>query len=177
MLKNCLYVLSYTIGAQSFSFAFFGEGTGPIQIDNVACIGSEPNILACSYEPIDNCVHSEDAGVRCQGCANGDVRLVGGVLPTQGRVEVCMGSIWGTVCDDLWNTPDATVVCTQLGFSRFNAVARTQAYFGAGTGQILLDNVVCSGTEERLIDCTFITNHNCNHGEDAGVTCASQRKG
>ena len=104
------------------------------------------------------------------------MRLIGGTSASEGRVEVCMSSTWGTVCDDLWGTPDARVVCRQLGFSTFNAVARTQAFFGAGTGQILLDNVRCTGTEARLTDCPFITNHNCNHGEDAGVTCVATRK-
>ncbi len=87
-----------------------------------------------------------------------------------------MGSTWGTVCDDLWNTNAATVVCRQLGFSTFGATARSGAFFGAGTGQILLDNVMCGGSEDRLIDCTYVSQHNCNHGEDAGVTCASERK-
>ena len=42
-----------------------------------------------------------------------------------------------------------------------------------GTGQIWLDNVQCSGTETRLIDCPAnpLGNHNCVHGEDAGVRC------
>lgn len=121
-------------------------------------------------------MHAEDAGVRCQGCANGDIRLVGGASVSEGRVELCMGSSWGTVCDDFWGTLDARVVCRQLGFSTFQPVARTQAFFGAGTGQILLDNVNCTGNEVQLIDCMAITMHNCNHGEDAGVTCVATRK-
>ncbi len=50
---------------------------------------------------------------------------------------------------------------------------RSQAFFGQGSGPILLDNVACSGTETRLIDCPAnpIGIHNCVHSEDAGVVC------
>ena len=50
------------------------------------------------------------------GCIYGSVRLVGGLIPTEGRVELCVNSRWSAVCDTNWNYQDAFVVCRQLGF-------------------------------------------------------------
>ena len=50
--------------------AVFGEGIGPIFLDNLMCEGHENSLLGCvASEDIGthNCEHSEDAGVRCEG--------------------------------------------------------------------------------------------------------------
>ena len=50
-------------------------------------------------------------------CNNGAIRLIGGSTQYEGRVEVCLNQVWGTVCDDFWGAVDARVACRQLGFS------------------------------------------------------------
>ena len=56
-------------------------------------------------------------------CANGDLRLAGSTTAGQGRVEICINETWGTICDDSWGTPDASVACQALGFSRFGELS------------------------------------------------------
>ncbi|XP_059374711.1 HHIP-like protein 1 [Carassius carassius] len=106
---------------------------------------------------------------------NGAVRLVGDAegRRDRGRVEVYVSGEWGTICDDLWNTKNAIVVCRQLGFHHALKAAK-HAEFGEGTSlKIILDDVQCKGTEETLLACQHagIGTHNCAHYEDAGVIC------
>ena len=102
--------------------------------------------------------------------APGTVRLVNGAGPHEGRVEIFYNGTWGTVCDNHWSWKDGLVVCHQLGYP---GVLRThrQAHFGEGIGPILFDNLQCNGDEGNLTQCPsgYV---NCDHSEDAGVTCA-----
>ena len=36
-----------------------------------------------------------------------------------GRVELCERGMWRPVCQDFWSEAAASVVCSQLGFSRY----------------------------------------------------------
>ena len=102
-----------------------------------------------------------------------EVRLVNGLGPNQGRVEVKHSDRWGTVCDDSWTNEDAKVVCRQLGLPYQNAIALSNAHFGEGVGDILLDEVRCTGSEENIGDCQHQAwgSHDCGHSEDASVIC------
>lgn len=50
-------------------------------------------------------------------CQDGDLRLVGGVGPREGQVEVCYNGMWGHICNPIWSYANAAVVCRQLGYS------------------------------------------------------------
>ena len=52
-----------------------------------------------------------------------------------------------------------------------DAVAFSNAYFGAGTGTIYLDDVSCTGSETNLNNCPQSSTVNCRHLDDAGVRC------
>ncbi len=49
------------------------------------------------------------------GCdVTGEIRLQGSTNASEGRVEICINNEWGTVCDQMWDDADASVVCKQL---------------------------------------------------------------
>ncbi|KAM9347528.1 uncharacterized protein marco [Symphorus nematophorus] len=96
------------------------------------------------------------------------VRLVPG--PRRGRVEVKHNGVWGTVCDDNFDSVDGKVICRMLGFT----TAADTFTASPGSGNIWLDNLGCRGTESDIFSCKHpgIGVNNCQHNEDAGVLCA-----
>ncbi|KAM7074453.1 antigen WC1.1-like [Ciconia maguari] len=150
------------------------RGTGPVGLRGVRCAGHEANLTLCNTSVPESALAAgiaEDVGVVCWGSRQ--VRLVNGPGRCAGRVEIYYQGSWGTVCDDGWDLPDATVVCHQLGCGGA-AEAVGSARFGKGSGRIWLQGVNCSGAEAALWDCPAGSwgQHNCGHKEDAGVVCS-----
>ena len=73
------------------------------------------------------------------------------------------------MCNDGWTDKYASLVCKQLGFESGNL-----ANFGSGTGNIYLDNVICSVNDTVLASCGHYgvgITVNCYHSKDVGITC------
>uniref|UniRef100_A0A672U5U7 Soluble scavenger receptor cysteine-rich domain-containing protein SSC5D n=1 Tax=Strigops habroptila TaxID=2489341 RepID=A0A672U5U7_STRHB len=156
----------------------FGQGSGPIWLDGVSCVGTEATLAECPVKPWGQhaCNHVEDASVVCAGDPHPRLRLVGGLSECSGRVEVFYANKWGTICDDNWDLRDAAVVCRALGCGAA-VLASGSARFGWGAGPIWLDDVSCTGQETDFFQCPakMWGIHNCHHGEDAGVVSADLR--
>ena len=68
-VSHSTFGFGFSAGGIAYSNAFFGAGTGPIYLDDVACTSSASQLLECSSRPIltHNCRHTADAGVGCEG--------------------------------------------------------------------------------------------------------------
>uniref|UniRef100_A0A8C9SK53 SRCR domain-containing protein n=1 Tax=Scleropages formosus TaxID=113540 RepID=A0A8C9SK53_SCLFO len=179
--------------------AYFGPGSGPIWLGRLGCTGSESSLWDCPSARFEqqDCGHKEDdAGVTCAvqdwqfssiltssplSPGPEDVRLVKGGSRCAGTVEVNREGQWGTVVQFYWDINDAEVVCRELDCGSAISAPR-RAYFGEGSGQELLTEVSCNGTESTLSMCQ---SENANqiravdmipapHIYDAGVICSGR---
>ena len=102
------------------------------------------------------------------------MRLVNSENNRTGRVEIYHPSFgWGTVCGEWsWTDRESSVVCRQLSFTGVYKT-RKNAYYGWGSGPILLDIIRCTGDESYIWECSHRgwNQNSCYHSDDVGVDC------
>ncbi|XP_070539836.1 lysyl oxidase homolog 2A-like [Ptychodera flava] len=162
----------------------FGEGSGPVWLDQVTCHGDESSIMDC---PVHNwtdghastssfCIHAYDAGVAChipEQRGKLKIRAVGGRLDMEGRIEVQHGRKWGSVCSEGWDIHAAGVACRQLGLGFAIQNLQEVTYFGGLNVPIIMSGVKCRGDELSLNQCKHDgwNNVKCRDYAIAGVVC------
>ncbi|XP_078586198.1 scavenger receptor cysteine-rich domain-containing protein DMBT1-like [Branchiostoma floridae x Branchiostoma japonicum] len=151
----------------------FGEGSGNVWLDEVACRGNETDLGDCPADSWgrSDCSHKEDAGVVCAD--KSAIRLFGGHVPWEGRLEVRPGekSEWGVVCNTGWTEAAAGVVCRQMGYTG-GMTSSGLPGVGEGRGQIWLGDVTCSGDETNILSCGFIWKpSDCDPSQDVQIIC------
>ena len=115
---------------------------------------------------------------------DGDLRLVDGKTENEGRLEIYHDGKWGTIVDDYWTDVESDVACRQLGYdagSVGNSGRFLESHFrkAASDVPIWLDDMNCTGDENRLVNCEHPPwgEHNArgDHKEDVGLRCALRR--
>ncbi|XP_059497837.1 deleted in malignant brain tumors 1 protein-like [Stegostoma tigrinum] len=155
--------------------SYCGPGSGPVWLKDVKCSGNESFLWECPsarFGEQDDCSHKEDVRIICS--EHKAMRLVNGKHRCEGRVEVFYNGTWGTVCSDKMNSVNGNIICKHLHCGAFQYIEDDINSFGAGTGQIWLDEIECQSHESKLWQCQsdLWGQHNCNHKEDAGVVCS-----
>ncbi|XP_063406012.1 deleted in malignant brain tumors 1 protein-like [Mytilus trossulus] len=152
------------------------HGKGAIWLNDVNCSGSESKLLDCNFNNVTlQCDHYwNDVGVHCfLSCSTEDegrLRIANGYALHQGRLEIHYKGEWGTVCDNHFENIDAEVACRQLGYC--SGIMQPKLLIQDGHGPIWINEVKCSGSEQRLLNCIYNEDtSNCRHSEDVGVHC------
>ncbi|KAB0795476.1 hypothetical protein PPYR_12315 [Photinus pyralis] len=175
----------------------FGPARRQYWMDNVYCDGSEDEITSCRFDGwgSHDCEVNEAAGVICFQELNKTevekpqmrdnvmvrlpryvrVRLRGGRVPSEGRVELkTKRGNWEIICGDGWSLLEANVVCRSLSLGYASDAMQTN-YFGGNLTAASFSGVTCTGSEDSLRQCQHDIGNKgiCVGQEVAAVYCVS----
>uniref|UniRef100_A0A452HKS2 protein-lysine 6-oxidase n=1 Tax=Gopherus agassizii TaxID=38772 RepID=A0A452HKS2_9SAUR len=180
--------------------AKYGQGEGPIWLDNLRCAGTERSLAECDSNGwgVSDCNHGEDAGIVCSaqhppgprtlGPAPGlqleEVRLKPvlawaklSVPVSEGVVEVKHEGRWRQVCAAGWTRNNSRVVCGMLGFPREKWLNPRFYRYLSQKNTFWIHRVSCLGTEPHLSHCPVQVSPAarrrpaCAHGMHAVISC------
>lgn len=177
-----------------FNFTSVHIGT-PIHYTYTYCYGWETSLTSCSadYYSWYSCTHHDDLALQCGHVSeyyNPDIeKPTIRLLQTPdtiedygegaGLVQVFLDNQWGTVCGDNWNSLATVVACRELGFYYGDEEGRwgIDMYSVATDNSIMMDEVVCDGSEDSLVECSFNSFNDCSYYDDVAVRCRPEPTG
>ncbi|WAR17234.1 L3BPB-like protein [Mya arenaria] len=146
----------------------FRPSPPPIDLATTITTVYRPTPLGC--EAVGSCTVPIWGGGKqwrlCEGGGNGVCST------TKGRLEMFHAEEWRPLCTELWDTwPNLLVACKMFGFQHSVAMAE----FGGYTGDHWVDDLVCTGSEENLLQCEFDGfDETC--ADEIGIICTNQHK-
>lgn len=99
---------------------------------------------------------------------------MGGATEAEGRLQIYLNGIWGSVCEKGWGSKSSNVVCRELGYVRAVRTVQGTLYKYNDNVPVWLSDVQCQGTEKRMAECPHgpIGTHTCSHDHDIGIICS-----
>ncbi|XP_038051390.1 uncharacterized protein LOC119724415 [Patiria miniata] len=160
--------------------AHFGEGHGPILLDDVRCSQYDGMIEYCDHKGWGNhnCNHTQDVGVVCSEhfIYNGntvitdelrfELKLIDSRFEASGFLvaRYSPAKEWGAICGDHWDYRDAQVTCRHLGYgANIDTKGSRLIHESAIPETTMFSAVGCQGDETELWQCELVSG--------AGVTC------
>ncbi|XP_069054140.1 antigen WC1.1-like [Lepisosteus oculatus] len=149
--------------------ASFSQGTGPIWLDEVGCLGNESSLGECpsAWWGQHDCGHKEDVRILCS-----DHTLLRLSAGCSGQAEVYYNGTWGSVCQNGMTDSTAAVICKQLGCGDKGTISEINSRLSPDPRW--LDFVSCRKHDSTLWQCPSSPwgQNDCTDREVANITCS-----
>ncbi|XP_063094198.1 antigen WC1.1-like [Cavia porcellus] len=156
--------------------AHFGQGSGPIWLDEMNCTGKESHVWNCPSQGWEqhDCRHKEDAGVICSEFLA--LRLVSKDQECSGWLEIFYNGTWGSVCRSPMDDVTLSVICRQLGCGD-SGTLNTSVPVREDSRRQWVDGIQCRKTDASLWQCPSDAwkQRSCLPRDTAYITCAGLR--
>ncbi|XP_058872854.1 scavenger receptor cysteine-rich type 1 protein M130-like [Acipenser ruthenus] len=162
-------------GAALSATASFGQGTGPIWLDELRCQGNESALWECASRGWGqhDCQHKEDAGVMCSEFKQ--LRLVSTEFDCAGRPEVFYNGTWGAICSNGMGAIAATFICRELNCGETGSIKPQSE---TSSGLKWLDNITCKKHDTSLWQCLSSPwgQNTCEDSDVEDIVCSGKRE-